>query len=396
MVRQNEPARIANAENVFGWDHTQIENAFSGLDTTDANNMSQNYAKAATEWEQGLETFQRSVVNSIAEAWDGAAAESAKSAIKKYSDDAANLADLMAGMSRDIDAAGSAIVATKNAIPAAAAHSWTANIWPPRAAEEERSRNNVTNDSRTAMLNHYVNQFKGYDQTVPVLPAALNPTQPGGDQQPPQPGGPGGPGSMPAGGHADGGHGAPSSAAGHHDPKTDQPSDGKPGDPSSATKPSAGESPAAQAPMATPGGPDAGSHTAPASSAGTSTTPSGISGGGPEPGGSGGPGSGFGSGSGSGASRGGPGRSVPGPKIPGGAAEPAAALGRGTATGGAGMPGIPGMGAGKSQKESERTHKTADYLINAENAAELIGEEPKTLPGGVIGANPADDRGDAR
>ena len=47
-----------------------------------------------------------------------------------------------------------------------------------------------------------------------------------------------------------------------------------------------------------------------------------------------------------------------------------------------------GAGAGKGKSDEDSTHKIPDYLINAENTEELIGEIAKTVEGGVIGANP--------
>jgi hypothetical protein len=52
------------------------------------------------------------------------------------------------------------------------------------------------------------------------------------------------------------------------------------------------------------------------------------------------------------------------------------------------MSGMGGGGAGKGKSDEENTHKIPDYLINAANTEELIGEVPRTVPGGVIGADP--------
>ncbi|WP_146100793.1 hypothetical protein [Nocardia nova] len=87
----------------------------------------------------------------------------------------------------------------------------------------------------------------------------------------------------------------------------------------------------------------------------------------------------------SGALSGGPGRSVPG--MPGNG-NPAAAAALGTRPGQAGLGGMPGMGgmggAGKKD-ESEREHKTPDYLI-MDREEELLGRRERSLPG-AIGAD---------
>ncbi|TLF60796.1 hypothetical protein FEK31_03590 [Nocardia cyriacigeorgica] len=57
------------------------------------------------------------------------------------------------------------------------------------------------------------------------------------------------------------------------------------------------------------------------------------------------------------------------------------------AAGRAGMPGMmsPGAAGRGQQGQDDEEHKLPEYLINAENAAELLGEQPRTVPGGVIG-----------
>ncbi|MFF4022084.1 hypothetical protein ACFYY5_04495 [Nocardia elegans] len=103
----------------------------------------------------------------------------------------------------------------------------------------------------------------------------------------------------------------------------------------------------------------------------------------------GGPGSGVGSygthGGSSGTQSGGPGRSIPG--VPGGG-NPAAASAFGARPGQPGLGGMPGMGGmgGTGKKdESEREHKTPDYLI-MDREEELFGRQGPTL-GGAIGAD---------
>ncbi|AHH21067.1 hypothetical protein NONO_c62970 [Nocardia nova SH22a] len=375
MARENEPNRIVSGENVFNWDHSQIENAFSDLDPGDAYRMAQSYAKAATEWDQGLETFKRSVNNSIAEAWEGQAAEQAKNSIKAYTDHAADLTDLLSSLSLDIDAAGTTIANTKKAIPPAAAHSWTTHIWPPRAAEEERSRSKVTSDSRDAMQHNYVAGFSGFDHNVPKLPPALNPTQPGDGRIPGT-----GPGDT-SGPDGPDGTDAPKPDGGQDGSDAKTPGEDTPQDPNSQDRPAA--SPNGDSAATTPSGTNPGANTAPAGvdPHGPSTTPSGLPGGGLHSGGLGG-----------GPAPGGPGRSIPGIGVPGVAGTPAAAA---SGRPGAGTAGMPGMGvpgnAGKGKDEDEKTHKTADYLVNSENAAELLGELSKALPGGVIDGDLQDD-----
>ena len=52
------------------------------------------------------------------------------------------------------------------------------------------------------------------------------------------------------------------------------------------------------------------------------------------------------------------------------------------------MPGMMAPGAGRGQQGADDDkHETPDYLVNAENTDELLGELPPTIPGGVLGAD---------
>ncbi|WP_063008273.1 hypothetical protein [Nocardia kruczakiae] len=137
---------------------------------------------------------------------------------------------------------------------------------------------------------------------------------------------------------------------------------------------------------------------------GSSTRPSGFDSTNAAGYGGGGPGSGVGSygthGGSSGTQSGGPGRSIPG--VPGsGNSSAASAFGaRPGQPGLGGMPGMGGMGGAGKKDESEREHKTPDYLImNREE--ELLGRRERTLPEAIGADAPAaqfrpDDEGHQR
>ncbi|MFQ6392328.1 hypothetical protein ACLMAJ_02620 [Nocardia sp. KC 131] len=361
-------------ENVFHWDRGQIEDAFQPLDPKDAHDAAMKYSNVATQWDQGLETFSRSVKASIAEAWEGSAADKAKDAITRYTTDAGTLTPLITQMSNDMQAAAEAIRSVATGIPEANHHSWTANVWPPRASEEEKTTNEATAGARQAMLENYVNKFAAFDKQVPVLPTGLNPTNPLDISEPTKPKGDDPGSTKPTG------SGNPNSPSTTEDPKetTENPEETKTEeestDDSTSTDPSK-TNPTSTDPSSTPTNPTA----LDPSKLGSPTTPSGTPSGLGSPGGSGTP---------SGSPN--PGHSVPGtPGAPTGTNPAAAAAGKPGGTGG--MPGMGGMGsgAGKGKGDEEGTHQTPDYLINAENTAELIGEIAPTVPGGVIGADPA-------
>lgn len=378
MAQEFESAQIpGSGENVFHWNRSQIEAAFGHLDTTDAQAQGKKYADAASEFDQGLETFKRSVSASIAEAWSGASAESAKNAIKQYTDDAANLTDLFADVSIDIKAAADAVVKTKNSIPAAARHSWTADIWPPRAREEEKSRANADSDARDAMSQHYVQPFSQLDRTVPVVPASMNPLNPAGATGPSAPGA-SGPSSSGASGPSSPGKSGASGPTGPSTPGASGPSAAGasgPGSQQSSDRATSNRSPDSNAP-------DTASTTKPSAynANSTTTTPSGLS-----------AADAFSDTGGSqdSASGGGLGRSVPGTSSTADPAHTTAAANAARAET-SGLGGLSGMGAagrGKSDGDGDRDHETPDYLINEENTRELIGDIPRTVPGGVIGGD---------
>ncbi|MDR7171222.1 hypothetical protein J2W56_004981 [Nocardia kruczakiae] len=120
--------------------------------------------------------------------------------------------------------------------------------------------------------------------------------------------------------------------------------------------------------------------------------------------GGGGPGSGVGSygthGGSSGAQSGGPGRSIPGVSGGGNSAAASAFGARPGQPGLGGMPGMGGMGGAGKKDESEREHKTPDYLI-MDREEELLGRRERTLPEAIGADAPAaqfrpDDEGHQR
>ncbi|WP_433601008.1 WXG100 family type VII secretion target [Nocardia sp. CA-135953] len=370
----NESTKIPpHGENVFHWERSDIEDAFKPLDPKVAHDSAMSYSNVATQWDQGLETFARSVQSSIAEAWEGSAADSAKNSITRYVTDAHNLTPLITQMSNDMQSAAEGVRAVANGIPEANHHSWTANVWPPRAHEEENTKNEATAGARSAMLTNYVNKFAEFDGRVPVLPTALDPAEPldisgptksSDDSGPNGPGGTAGPGTT--GGPGD---------SGSENPEQ-KPEDKTTEEPTSTDTNTSGTTPTTTNSSTTP--------TATTSDTPTTTTPSTATTPSSTTTGTGSPGTAGSSGS----TTPSPGRTVSG--IPGTTSTTTPAAAATSTTGRSGMSGMGGMGAGagKGKSDEDSTHKIPDYLINAENTEELIGEIAKTVEGGVIGANP--------
>lgn len=371
----NESTKIPpHGENVFHWERTEIEDAFKPLDPKVAHDSAMSYSNVATQWDQGLETFARSVQSSIAEAWEGSAADSAKNAITRYVTDAHNLTQLITQLSNDMQSAAEGVRAVANGIPEANHHSWTANVWPPRAHEEENTKNEATAGARSAMLINYVDKFAEFDGRVPVLPTALDPTNPL-DISGPTKSGDGSESSGP------GGTAGPSTTGGTGNPggeNSEQKTEDKTADePTSTDTDTSATTPTSTNPSTTPS--TTASDTPTTTTPSSATTPSSTTTGTGSPG----------SPASSGATTPSPGRTVSGTPGTTSTTTPTAAAAT-SSTARSGMSGMGGMGAGagRGKSDDDGTHKIPDYLINAANTEELIGEIAKTVEGGVIGGNP--------
>ncbi|PXX60285.1 hypothetical protein DFR70_110125 [Nocardia tenerifensis] len=391
-----EPPRIpGGGEHTDSWGHTEIKDAFEPLDTTSAIEQAERYWQMHQLWEQGVSTFARSIQTSISQAWSGPAAEASKNSIQTYATDAHTLTPALAELHTRVRDAATAIVNTKKAIPDTVNTSIRSRIFHPSRWNLDREQSEETQKARVAMNEHYVQPFNQIDGKIPVLPTPTSPTKalditppPGGYKtdeggtggQPTQPKTPGTDPNSKAPGDNNGGQpGDPSNPnkESTEQPKTEQTT------PASTSPSNTQTTPASTTPTTTnPGTPTS---TDPTKTVPTSTgTPH-------SPGTPGSPTTRSPSSPGSPTTRTPqPGRSVPGtPSTPGTTANPAAAAATSATRGATGTPGVGGMGAGarggKSEDDSE--HKIPDYLITQENTDELLGELPRTIPGGVIGGD---------
>ncbi|MGQ4614752.1 WXG100 family type VII secretion target [Nocardia sp. R7R-8] len=372
-------------EHADSWVHSRILNTFRPLDPANAFTQADAYWKARNEWEDGVNTFARSIQASIAQAWSGPAAEQSKNAIAKYTNDALNLTNSLEELFCRVRDAATAISNTKKAIPDTVDFSWDERVfhWTRWILSDDRSRAEQT--AREAMTQHYVQPFSEMDGKIPVLPTPVGPTA-SVDIPAPPPGGyhsgetggpnPNDPGQRPGSTYS----GVPGDKDGDGKPDEQQPTtdESKQDQQSSDTTPSntstapAGVDPTSTAPTTTDPTKTDPTKTVPTST-GTPHSPG-------TPGTPGIPGT---------PSLPQPGRSVLGaPGTPGTTANPAAAAATAASTRGmAGAPGMMSPGARGGAKDEESSHKIPDYLITQENTEELLGELPRTLPGGVIGGD---------
>ncbi|MFI2231886.1 hypothetical protein [Nocardia testacea] len=378
MPDYENPTIQNGGENPDSWEHPKIKNAFNPLLVKDAVDQADKYWQIRQLWEQGVETFIRSMQASLAQAWSGPAADQSKQAIQDYIDNYARpVTPALEALSAGVRSAAEAIVNTKNSIGEpmdtdGIFDSW----WNPLVHDDEISRR--TQEARVAMTTHYVTPFGQLDTKVPVIPVPVGPTSTTDIPAPPPGGYPGtsnpttsdtggptatAPGETPTGetpGESEEEPHSQSETPG--DEQTSQPTTADPGE--TTTVPAGTDLPTSTTP------------TVPAS-----TTPSGVT---TSPGSPGTP-------TGSPDTQA-PGRTVSGaPNTTQGTPAGATTAAASTASGNRGMTGMP-MGAGAGGrgggKDEESNRSTPDYLINQENTDELLGETPRTIPGGVIGSNP--------
>ncbi|RDI54207.1 hypothetical protein [Nocardia mexicana] len=401
MTGENEPPKITGGgEHTDSWKHSRIYNAFNPLVTDEANKSVAEYAEISRRWSSAAELFANRIRHSSEAAWEGQAATKSREAIGNYAQRALDLSLPLHNLAQRISTAIDGVNNTKNAVdkPPDGGSWYNPRSWavgPFHGPSSQSVRNDCENAAREAMKNHYVANFLQADQQIPVLPVPDSPTNP--LYKPPEktdqpyvpptgdgtddPGGTGGTGgtsgtSDPTQQTGEEPAGTTEDSSTTDSSTTDSSSDDSSTNPASAA--------ATEPTSTTPSG------------AGTPTTSSGFSGG---TGGSGG-GAGGGAGGGigglgggvPGAGTGGPGRSVAGGQ-PGAGTGLAAAAGGGAAAGKgmSGMPPMGGMGGARGKSEDdEKDRDIPEWLRNMENAEELLGPDPRTIPGGVIGGDYAD------
>ncbi|WP_280234654.1 hypothetical protein [Nocardia cyriacigeorgica] len=433
---QNELPRIKDGENPDNLAHAQINGAFTPLNTTEGFNAANKFTEIENKWTDGVRVFAARIQRSSSAAWEGPAAESARAALSNYTTRAQDLSPVLQALGNRVYGAVDSINATKRELPEVIekGKTWTPTLLPNTSAIARTARDDAESTAREVMGIHYVDPFIKADSEIPVLPKPDDPTQPlippvrpPGDGRIPDSGGEdtgGEDGGNDNGGGEQGGddsgggeQGGPGSAGEAEEPGTGIEEPGgepaeepqEPGttaanttdpfgtpvstlprttDPMPTSTTPAGVGTAGYSPSGLPGGGMPGG-----------STGSGVGAGGSGSGGSGGSGSGgsgsggSGSGTGSGSEKPGAGRSIPGNPgaVAGQVGAAANAAARTAAATGRGMMGMPmgglGAGAGRGGSATEDEHKTPDYLITAANTDELLGEVPKTVPGGVIGGD---------
>ncbi|MGI5219906.1 WXG100 family type VII secretion target [Nocardia sp. CA-290969] len=376
MTFTNEGPKINDPEKPGGFSHQEINGAFKPLVPGDHGMMaSDQYGQIAQQWENGVTVFASRIRRSSAAAWEGTAAEQARQAIDNYAKRAEDLVPVLHALSVQVENAVVAIMRTQNNLPEVIEKKpgWHMDEWTIFGFDNERTDNEEA--ARQVMQDHYVAGFTQADGLIPVLPVPVNPTQPlhtdnGNGDQP----GPGGTTTNPGGNPTGTDTGQPAG----ENPTEEEPGEEQPGEEAGTDQPTGTEQPGETPANTTPSTTESPVPTTPSTTTMPSTTTTG-------PGSPGAPGLP----SGSPVTTGDPGRTVSG--APNTAGAPVAAA-TGTTNSGAprgGMPGMmsPGMAGRGQQGGDDDKHDIPDYLINAENTEELLGELPPTIPGGVLGGD---------
>lgn len=381
----NEPPRIADGgERSKSFRHSEINESFAPLGSGEAFSLAGRYSDLSANWEAGVEVFAASIGKSIAGAWEGEAAEAARDAIARYTRSAQDLTAPLTDLGTRVWDAAQAIVDTKSRLPEPVEEKpwWHKDSWPWVGTHRDGVIEDRQEEAQAVMNDHYVQPFLGLDGLIPVFPEPIDPTKPLDITGPPQ-----SPGTV---------SGTPSTpeTAGPATPGTTTTPGDTPGTGTAPQEPATTD-PEHATPSAVATGTD---QTVPSGLGPTAATPATVPSSmatpaGPSPGVVAGPGT--------------PGSPTSGVPVPGHSA-PGTTAGPGTvagSSGGIGSPvgrgavgtgplGAPAAGSRGGQRDDESTRRLPEYLINHENTAELLGEVPKTVPGGVIGDNPGVDSDD--
>ncbi|WP_280218791.1 hypothetical protein [Nocardia neocaledoniensis] len=389
MTHSTEKPKITDdiREHADQFEHWDIYRSFNPLDPNAAQSAAQDYWALANGWNNAVEYFAARIKHSSTAAWEGPAAEASRTAITNYAARALELSPALSALASEVTVAANSIVTTKQSVdePQNGRDIWDLKgkiaDWVTDGPRSRDEIDRAKTEAREAMQTHYIDKFKVTDGKIPVFPTAVSPVDPLYSFDP---------SSDPGGTPSDGG-GNPTTPTATNpsatSPTTDQPAttddpttteddtdDDSTDDPSSAD-PDTGDStePSSTDPESPATNPAA---TNPAAAGAPG---SGSPGGGTGGGGAGSPGAGT-------PSAPAPGKGMPGTPLAAGVT--AAGLGTAAANSGRGMAGMGGMGAPGARgggKDDESTHEIPEWLRNMENTEELLGETPKTLPGGVIG-----------
>ncbi|MFE3545659.1 WXG100 family type VII secretion target [Nocardia sp. NPDC059177] len=388
MTGNEDPRITGGGERPKSMVHADIYAAFQATRTADTHGLAAGYRQLGNDWATGLHVFSTSIQRSVASSWEGQAADAFVSAINRYTTEAVEFEAQLRALTARIDESAASVETTKYELPEPVEekHPLHPDSWPVVGSNRDPVIEREQEEAQTIMANKYVTPFvNDYDTQIPVLSSPINPVQPF-DIDEPTTGGQVGPGSTSPG--DDSSSQQPGGDPSGDDDQTDEdenPDTTEPSDDDAESDPDTSTDDDETTPSSTdPDDTEDTDNTPDSPTTPAGTTPAGTAGG---PGGGGTPGSGL------------PGGGTPGnspeaarvvPGSPGAVSSVAGATAGSSASGagrGMSMGGMPMGGARGGQREEDDSHTTPDYLVNQTNTDELIGEEPPTVAGGVIGAH---------
>lgn len=424
-----DPAKITTQTNWAAKDHSAIKQVADGLKPEDLDVHSSDWSKLGADLQTSVTDFNTKINSALNGNWTGAAGDAALAAPQGIVDWGQNFGDQMKATSAQAKSVQATADQVKSTVPPPKDFSWgqtalSGIAFGPFGAgasafAQHQEQQEAKEQAVRVMSSVYSPNYMNAANTMPAFTGPTDPTQPPGSNPPPPPiiGPPPGPGPyppQPPGGRTKynpnqvGGTNNPgSNQQGQHlnQPPgyqqqpilTDQNGSLPPVPPTGTTTqstnyPGIGQDGNGQYVPNPPGYPGSGGGGRGGGQGGGGFMPpmggGGFGGGGGGGYGAGGGAGGFGAGGakgfGSGATSGASARPGAGAAAGFGAEEEGGMRGGGMAgrPGAAGAAGQGGMGAGGrgGKKEEDKEHKSAAYLVNDDNANDIVGDLPPTVP----------------
>ncbi|WP_169816265.1 WXG100 family type VII secretion target [Nocardia miyunensis] len=370
-------------ENFNGMSHDDILKYRDSINTQSLHDSVDAWNNIANDLHTKCTLFQGAIESELNNGWSGATADAAKTSVRKFADDVDSLKNAAQIVASKVGDAAATLTQVKNQLPDKAKNSRTSiagivtdvvasSILPGAGAATDMAHgmadhgraNNAQSQARDVMNNVYAKYLPDADKQVPKMPGATKADKNSGGASGPS--GPSQSGNGPSSYNSNSSSYGPSNSSSASNSSStatsNSPTSYNPTSSNSSTSPSSLNLPDAT--------------TGTSSSYSPSTTTAGYS-----PSGSGTAGT---TGTGGFNTGGGAGSSVPGTTAGATTAATAAnAANKSTSGLGSMMP-----HSQKKDGEDDKEHKTADYLRGVQE--ELIGPEPRLLPGGVIGGDYAE------
>lgn len=186
MTKQYDPPGITDPENVDGFTHQQIVDAFDAV-VNSTSEIVKAWMKADADVTTSTQGVLAAVRGAVDGGWSGSAAEAAISTVARYCDDASRLPDLFGDVSSVVSSTAMTAVMTKSFLPPVVSVTADQTKDPEGFDSQTREAETAQAEARRIMQERYVVGFQDRDAKLPTFPAAMAV----GDDQAPQAGQPG-------------------------------------------------------------------------------------------------------------------------------------------------------------------------------------------------------------